>query len=204
MNFADRQGSMACSSTSVGLCGMLGLAPADGTAGADRGVARDPDPLDVRLRLAQRADRTRRIPPAPRAAPKLAALITAVGFSFILQNVGLLWRGGAPQSVNDLIHSQQDGVQALGGADRAQLHPRLRGDDPARVRDDLVHQLYLPRPRDARDRAGSRSRPPDGHRRQPHDLDDVLNLVACSPAPPGSSTRCTRRTSGTSRGSRPG
>jgi branched-chain amino acid transport system permease protein len=38
-----------------------------------------------------------------RSAPKLAPLITAVGFSFILQNVGLLWRGGSPQSVNDLI-----------------------------------------------------------------------------------------------------
>jgi branched-chain amino acid transport system permease protein len=38
-----------------------------------------------------------------RNAPKLAPLITAVGFSFILQNVGLLWRGGSPQSVNDLI-----------------------------------------------------------------------------------------------------
>ena len=42
-----------------------------------------------------------------RNAPKLAPLITAVGFSFILQNVGLLWRGGSPQSVPDLIHSQQ-------------------------------------------------------------------------------------------------
>jgi branched-chain amino acid transport system permease protein len=41
-----------------------------------------------------------------RAAPKLAPLITAVGFSFILQNVGLLWRGGSPQSVPDLIHGQ--------------------------------------------------------------------------------------------------
>ncbi len=29
-----------------------------------------------------------------RGAPKLAPLITAVGFSFILQNVGLLWIGG--------------------------------------------------------------------------------------------------------------
>src|SRR4029077_1700665 len=38
-----------------------------------------------------------------RGAPKLAPLITAVGFSFILQNVGLLWRGGSPQSVNDLV-----------------------------------------------------------------------------------------------------
>ncbi|HLJ04229.1 MAG TPA: branched-chain amino acid ABC transporter permease, partial [Solirubrobacteraceae bacterium] len=40
-----------------------------------------------------------------RAAPKLAPLITAVGFSFILQNVGLLWLGGSQQSVNDLIGS---------------------------------------------------------------------------------------------------
>ena len=34
-----------------------------------------------------------------RGAPKLAPLITAVGFSFILQNVGLLWLGGAPPGV---------------------------------------------------------------------------------------------------------
>ena len=33
-----------------------------------------------------------------RSAPKLAPLITAVGFSFILQNVGLLWRGGSPSA----------------------------------------------------------------------------------------------------------
>ena len=31
-----------------------------------------------------------------RDAPKLAPLITAVGFSFILQNVGLLWFGRLP------------------------------------------------------------------------------------------------------------
>ena len=42
-----------------------------------------------------------------RNAPKLAPLITAVGFSFILQNVGLLWRGGNQQSVADLIGAQQ-------------------------------------------------------------------------------------------------
>jgi branched-chain amino acid transport system permease protein len=41
-----------------------------------------------------------------RSAPKLAPLITAVGFSFILQNVGLLWRGGSPQGINDVINSQ--------------------------------------------------------------------------------------------------
>jgi branched-chain amino acid transport system permease protein len=41
-----------------------------------------------------------------RTAPKLAPLITAVGFSFILQNIGLLWRGGSQQGITDLIRSQ--------------------------------------------------------------------------------------------------
>jgi branched-chain amino acid transport system permease protein len=41
-----------------------------------------------------------------RAAPKLAPLITAVGFSFILQNVGLLWRGGSQEGIPDVINSQ--------------------------------------------------------------------------------------------------
>jgi branched-chain amino acid transport system permease protein len=49
-----------------------------------------------------------------RAAPKLAPLITAVGFSFILQNVGLLWRGGSPQSIDDLIDSQHVLVDIFG------------------------------------------------------------------------------------------
>ncbi len=40
-----------------------------------------------------------------RNAPKLAPLITAVGFSFILQNVGILWIGSSPQNVPDLINS---------------------------------------------------------------------------------------------------
>jgi branched-chain amino acid transport system permease protein len=41
-----------------------------------------------------------------RSAPKLAPLITAVGFSFILQNVGLLWLGGSQEGIPDLIQSQ--------------------------------------------------------------------------------------------------
>jgi branched-chain amino acid transport system permease protein len=41
-----------------------------------------------------------------RNAPKLAPLITAVGFSFILQNVGLEWYGGSQKGVDDLIRSQ--------------------------------------------------------------------------------------------------
>ena len=49
-----------------------------------------------------------------RSAPKLAPLITAVGFSFILQNVGLLWLGGSHRGVPDLIESQQHYVTLLG------------------------------------------------------------------------------------------
>jgi branched-chain amino acid transport system permease protein len=48
-----------------------------------------------------------------RNAPKLAPLITAIGMSFILQNVGLLWRP-TPDSPPDLIRSQQQ-VFDLGG-----------------------------------------------------------------------------------------
>ena len=48
-----------------------------------------------------------------RNAPKLAPLITAIGMSFILQNVGLLWRP-SPDSPPDLIRSQKQ-VLDLGG-----------------------------------------------------------------------------------------
>jgi branched-chain amino acid transport system permease protein len=42
-----------------------------------------------------------------RNAPRLAPLITAIGMSFILQNVGLLWRP-TPDAVPDLIRSQRE------------------------------------------------------------------------------------------------
>ena len=54
-----------------------------------------------------------------RSAPKLAPLITAVGFSFILQNVGLLWLGGSPASVPDLIRAQQDVFTSSGSPSSA-------------------------------------------------------------------------------------
>ena len=49
-----------------------------------------------------------------RNAPKLAPLITAVGFSFILQNVGLLWLGGSHRGVPDLINTQTRYATILG------------------------------------------------------------------------------------------
>jgi branched-chain amino acid transport system permease protein len=50
-----------------------------------------------------------------RNAPKLAPLITAIGMSFILQNVGLLWRP-TPDSAPDLIGSQQEYFSVFGVA----------------------------------------------------------------------------------------
>jgi branched-chain amino acid transport system permease protein len=45
-----------------------------------------------------------------RNSPRLAPLITAVGMSFILQNVGLLWLGGSPEGITDLVNSQEEVV----------------------------------------------------------------------------------------------
>jgi branched-chain amino acid transport system permease protein len=57
-----------------------------------------------------------------RSAPKLAPLITAVGMSFVLQNVGLLWLGGSPASVDDLVGAQQRVLTVLGvNVNRADL-----------------------------------------------------------------------------------
>src|SRR3712207_4197817 len=49
-----------------------------------------------------------------RNAPKLAPLITAVGFSFILQNVGILWLGGSQRAVPDLIDAQDELINIAG------------------------------------------------------------------------------------------
>ena len=60
-----------------------------------------------------------------RDAPKLAPLITAVGFSFILQNVGLLWIGGS--------QNERPGPDRLAGhavrdrRDRGHQRRRARG-----------------------------------------------------------------------------
>jgi branched-chain amino acid transport system permease protein len=49
-----------------------------------------------------------------RNAPKLAPLITAIGMSFILQNVGILWLGSSQASVPDLINQSNDLIN-IGG-----------------------------------------------------------------------------------------
>ena len=50
-----------------------------------------------------------------RTAPRLAPLITAIGFSFILQNVGLIWKGPRPVSVPDIL--PHGAVFTIGGVE---------------------------------------------------------------------------------------
>jgi branched-chain amino acid transport system permease protein len=50
-----------------------------------------------------------------RSAPRLAPLITAIGTSFILQNVGLVWKGPAPVNIPDNILPRSQ-IFNVGGA----------------------------------------------------------------------------------------
>jgi branched-chain amino acid transport system permease protein len=113
INFAHGEVFMIGSFVSVGIWGSLGLGLATGPLGLAVG-------LFVTLLVAMVASGTlnvmiERVAYRPlRNAPKLAPLITAVGFSFILQNVGLLWLGGGHRGVPDLIESQTRFTTLLG------------------------------------------------------------------------------------------
>jgi branched-chain amino acid transport system permease protein len=102
INFAHGDVFMIGSFTAVGLWGTLGLGLTTGAAGLIGGLV-----VTLVITMAITGSLNvliERVAYRPlRNAPKLAPLITAVGFSFILQNVGLLWRGGSPLSVNDLV-----------------------------------------------------------------------------------------------------
>jgi branched-chain amino acid transport system permease protein len=107
INFAHGDVFMLGSLTSAGLFGTLGLTAATGVPGLVVG-------LFVTLLVAMIACSAltvmiERVAYRPlRSAPKLAPLITAVGFSFILQNVGILWIGGSPEGIQDLIRAQKE------------------------------------------------------------------------------------------------
>ena len=105
INFAHGDVFMIGSFVSAGFFGTIGLTAAVGTAGLVAGLL-------ATLVVAMLASGVlnvmiERVGYRPlRGAPRLAPLITAVGFSFILQNVGLLWRGGSQQGIVNLIDSQ--------------------------------------------------------------------------------------------------
>ena len=142
---------MIGSFVSVGLWGTLGLTLATGPLGLVGGLLLT---LIVSMLVCGSLNvLIERVAYRPlRNAPKLAPLITAVGFSFILQNVGLLWRGGSPQGVTDLLRQNQTVFQHLRGRDPPRRHPRRRHRDPPGARARLVHLA------DAR-RAGRCGRP---------------------------------------------
>jgi branched-chain amino acid transport system permease protein len=106
INFAHGDVFMIGSFTAVGLWGTFGLGLSTGAIGLIAGLI-----LTLLVTMVVCGSLNvliERVAYRPlRGAPKLASLITAVGFSFILQNVGLLWRGGSPQSVSDLITEQR-------------------------------------------------------------------------------------------------
>jgi branched-chain amino acid transport system permease protein len=105
INFAHGEVFMIGSFVSAAFFGTLGLSEGMGTPGLVVGLLVTlvvamlvPGIMNVMIeRVAYRPLRN---------APKLAPLITAIGFSFILQNVGILWRGGSPDGIDDLINSQ--------------------------------------------------------------------------------------------------
>jgi branched-chain amino acid transport system permease protein len=113
INFAHGDVFMLGSFTAVGLYTAFGLTPDTGPAGLVVGLA--VVLLLTMLMSGSLNAMIERVAYRPlRDAPKLAPLITAVGFSFILQNVGLLWRGGSQVAVPDLIASQKQLVKVLG------------------------------------------------------------------------------------------
>jgi branched-chain amino acid transport system permease protein len=113
INFAHGEVFMIGSFVAFGLWGNFGLSEGMGTGGLVVG-------LFAALIIAMLVCGTlnvmiERVAYKPlRNAPKLAPLITAIGFSFILQNVGVLWLGSSPISVPDLIN-QSNVLLDIGG-----------------------------------------------------------------------------------------
>ena len=113
INFAHGDLFMLGSFMSYSLIGTLGLTLATGTFGLALGLLAILVIAMVGCGVLNAM--IERVAYRPlRNAPKLAPLITAIGFSFILQNIGLLWLGGSHRGVPDLIGSQDIAFTILG------------------------------------------------------------------------------------------
>ncbi len=113
INFAHGEVFMIGSFVAFGFAGTLGLTLATGPLGLVVGLL-------VTLLVCMIASGAlnvmiERVAYRPlRDAPHLTALVAAVGFSFILQNVGILWLGGSQRGIPDLIGSQTVLFELLG------------------------------------------------------------------------------------------
>jgi branched-chain amino acid transport system permease protein len=111
INFAHGDLFMIGSFTAVGLYGTVGLTTSSPVIGLVAGLL-----VVLAITMVVSAilnAMIERVGYRPlRNAPKLAPLITAVGF--ILQNIGILWLGPAQQAAPDLIQSQKQ-LFELGG-----------------------------------------------------------------------------------------
>ncbi len=113
INFAHGEIFMIGAFTSFAFWTEIGLTPSTGTAGLVGGLLLT---LVVAMLVSSSLNvMIEKVGYRPlRSAPKLAPLITAVGFSFILQNVGVLWLGASQRAVPDLIGSQTELFNILG------------------------------------------------------------------------------------------
>ena len=125
-----------------------------------------------------------------RGKPRLAPLITAIGMSFVIQDIGLIWKGPNYVTAPDVFPRTKALLDR-----RGRLH--LEQDD-RRPRDDAGPAgAALPRAEDAAGEGDARDRPghgrerDDGHQRQPDDLVHVRDRRLRSRARPGCSTRST-------------
>ncbi|MEJ7894284.1 MAG: branched-chain amino acid ABC transporter permease [Solirubrobacteraceae bacterium] len=113
INFAHGEVFMIGTVTAFSFFGTVGLTVATGPLGTIAGIV-------ITLVLAMIACGAlnvmiERVAYRPlRDAPKLAPLVAAVGFSFILQNVGQQWIGSSHRGVPDLIGSQDSLFSVLG------------------------------------------------------------------------------------------
>jgi branched-chain amino acid transport system permease protein len=113
INFAHGELFMMGSFIAVGLYGTVGLTTGSPTLGLAAGLLAVLVVTMVACGVLNAM--IERVGYRPlRSAPKLAPLITAVGFSFILQNVGILWLGPQQHAAPDLIRSQKQLVDVWG------------------------------------------------------------------------------------------
>ena len=106
INFAHGDVFMIGSFIAVGLYATFGLTPSTGAGGLLIGLLAALVIAGIGCAVLNMLIEKVAYRPL-RNAPKLAPLITAVGMSFILENVGLLWNGGQQEAVPDLIESQK-------------------------------------------------------------------------------------------------